>query len=202
MIGCAPDRGTSFPAPRRRRPAIVTGASSSPSDPGIDGPCGEEVRERCCRAGVDLDAALRSWAARSPWCSCAVMRERLEDRFGRESTRGNESCLSSRLDFPLSSIESSHSSESSSIALSSISSSSSVSEKTSLFIIACAAPCAAISSLNEVVFFCGGTLVNELRACFMLLLNELSSPDEPPSMKPPFFWFIFDCCMRDSIELS
>lgn len=95
------------------------------------------------------------------------MSDRRDVKFGRESTRGNDS-LSSTLDLPLSSIESSQSDESSSsIALSSISSSSSVSKTSSLMIWSSWIVRVATSSLNDVCFFaCSGrrrASLNELR---------------------------------------
>ena len=133
-----------------------------------------------------------------------VMRDRRDVKLRRDSTRGKES-LSSMLDFPLSSIESSQSEDSSSsIALSSMSSSVS---KTSSLISSIVR--VATSSLKEVCFFCSGLLsasLSELRCEFFCMLsrNEFSSSaDDPPSWNMlERALFFFDCCIRLSNELS
>lgn len=118
------DRGTSGPC-------MVRPGSSS-GDAAIDGPLGDDVRDRCI-AGVDLDAWFARAAARSGSCIKVVRRDRREVRFGLESTRWNNGCFSLSLDPPLSDAESSQSEESSSssIALSEMSSSSSDSKTAS-----------------------------------------------------------------------
>lgn len=117
MIGRARDDSK----PCARPCAIDVGASACE----FRGPFGEEVRERRI-AGVDLDAAFCMAAARSFSCIMLVRSDRLETRFGFESTRWNIS-RSLTLDGMLCSSSSSQSSStsSSSIALLDCSSSSS-----------------------------------------------------------------------------
>jgi hypothetical protein len=89
--------------------------SSESGEAATDGPCGDEVRDRCI-AGVDFDAGFVRAAAPSFWQNMVVMRDRREVRLGRESTRWKK-VFSSMLDFPLLSIESSQSDESSSSSM-------------------------------------------------------------------------------------
>ena len=132
------------------------------------------------------------------------MRDRREVKSRRDSTRGKES-FSSMLDFPLSSMESSQSEDSSSsMALSSMSSSVS---KTSSLISSIVR--VATSSLKEVCFFCSGlrsASLSELLCEFLCMLsrNEFSSSaDDPPSWNMlERALFFFDCCIRLSNELS
>ena len=132
-----------------------------------------------------------------------VRRDRLDVKFGRESTRWNIS-LSFTEDGWLRSSESSQSEESSSssIALSdtpSSSSSSSVSKTASW----CAALPTATSSLNDVCFLlleplkllCGRLRLSDSWLLYMWLSNELSSsPEEVPMVNmAPFFLAVLVC---------
>lgn len=68
-------------------PRIVRAlGSSSSGEPATDGPLGEEVRDRCS-AGVEREAAAVRAAARCGSWSAVVRSDRLEVRFGLESTR-------------------------------------------------------------------------------------------------------------------